>query len=110
VPHPLRLELLRRAREGFREKGRGYIVLRHDRNTLSYSTSGELEELLGEGEPGSEGLLQMAADTVASYDPEPQAVVVNATPEGVFLLQVSAHHVVGVGEIIYRTRRERRAS
>ena len=107
MAHPLRLELLRRALEGFRQHGRGYIVLRHDRNTLSYRTEGELEELLADDEPGAEGLLQMAVDTIASYEPGPQAVVVNATPEGVFLLRVSRDFVVGVGEIIYRRRRER---
>jgi hypothetical protein len=106
VPHPLRLELLRRALEGYRQHGRGYLVLRHDRNTLSYSTAGELEQLLADDEAASDELLRLAADTIASYVPGPEAVVVNATPEGVFLLQISATDVAGVGEIIFSKRPE----
>jgi hypothetical protein len=106
VPHPLRLELLRRARDGYRQHGRGYIVLRHDRNTLSYSTAGELEQLLADDEPGADGLLQSTANTVASYDPETEAVVVNVTPEGAFLLQVSASFVAGIDEIIFSRKRD----
>ena len=106
MPHPLRLELLRRALEGYHRDGRGYLVLRHDRNTLSYRTGGELEELLADDVSGAEGLLQMTADTLASYAPGPEAVVVNATPEGVFLLQITATSVVGIGEIIFSRRRE----
>lgn len=106
MPHPLRLELLRRALEGYRQHGRGYLVLRHDRNTLSYSTAGELEQLLPDDGPASDGLLRLAADAIASYVPGPEAVVVNGTPEGVFLLQISAKDVVGIGEIILSKRRE----
>ncbi len=106
MPHPLRLELLRRALEGYRRHGRGYLVLRHDRNTVSYSTEGELEEILAEDETAAEGLLQTTVDTVASYVPGPEAVVVNATPEGVFLLLISAYAVVGLDEIIFSRKRD----
>jgi hypothetical protein len=54
VPSPDRAEILRRAKEAFREHGRGFVVVVEDREEPHYGFLDELQKLLGD-EPDARG-------------------------------------------------------
>ncbi len=100
MPAVDRAEIMRRAKDAFREHGRGFVVVMEDREEPHYGFLPELEELL-EGEPEAKTLLDAAFVALELYQPDREAVVIDSRPEGIYVMVVWASGVWTVGEIVW---------
>jgi hypothetical protein len=90
------------AQKGFRIAGRGVLLMFDDEDLERYSTTEDLREVLGKA-PELAGLIQVAADAVASYDPEREAVVLESRYEAVSVVLVRETEVVTLGSLVFVT-------
>jgi hypothetical protein len=88
------------AREGFRIAGRGVLVMFDDEDLERYSTVEDLREVLAKA-PELEGLVQVAEEAVAAYDPEREAVVLESRYEAVSVILVRETEVVTLGTLAF---------
>ncbi len=100
LPDPDRPELLRRAREAYREHGRGFVIMHDGREEGYYGLGAELEESLAE-ECDSRGLLEVARRAIEGYDPEREAVLIDSRPEGIYVLIVGEKGSRTLGEFLW---------
>jgi hypothetical protein len=73
-----------------------------DQDEVRYSTIGELRVPLTKA-PELTGLLRVAAEAVASYDPECEAVVLESRHEAVSVFLVREGEVVTLGTLAFVT-------
>ena len=97
MPAPNRAELLRRAREAFLEQGRGFVVVVEGRDEPHYGFIDELQKALTDDEDDAD-FLKAAAEAVAAYDPETEAVVIDERAEGIFIVIVGSTETRVIGE------------
>lgn len=100
MPAPDRTEILRRAKEAFREHGRGFVVVVEDREEPHYGLLDELRENPAE-EPEADTLIEATEFALRAYVPEAEAVVIDSRPEGIFVVIISSFATWPVGEILW---------
>jgi hypothetical protein len=101
MPPPDRVEILRQAKEAYREHGRGFVVvMQDDREEPHCGSPSELEESLGD-DPDAKTLIDATAVAVDTYGPARQAVVINARPKGIDVMVIWSGGVSTVGEILW---------
>lgn len=86
--------------DGFRFTGRGVVVTFDNGDEVRYSTIENLRGALTDA-PELEGLLGVAGNAVASYDPETEAVVIDSRHEGISLYVVRADGVETLGTLAF---------
>lgn len=99
MPAPDRAEIPRRAKDAYREHGRGFVVV-DDREEPHCGLLPELEELL-EDEPGAETLVASLVLALRIYVPEREAVLVDSRPEGIDVKIVSETETLVIGGITW---------
>jgi len=87
MPAPDRAKILRRAKEAFREHGRGFVVCLDDRDEPHYGFLPKLKERLRD-EPDAKTLPAAAFVAVEQYHPDREAVVIDSRPEGIYVMVV----------------------
>ena len=97
MPAPNRAEILRRAREAFREHGRGFVVVVEGRGEPHYGFVDELQKALTDDEDDAD-FLKAAGEAVAAYDPQTEAVVIDERAEGIFIVIVGPADTRVIGE------------
>jgi hypothetical protein len=98
MPSPDRAEILSRAEEGFREQGRGYVVLMNDRGEPHDGFLDELRESLAD-EPDAETLIKATEFAVEVYVSEKEAIVIDSRPEEIYVMVVWDGGTLMVGGI-----------
>ncbi len=104
---PDRTELLRRAREAYREDGRGVLLLIGGREEPHYALREELEERLGD-EPNARSLLDWVFVDLNMFGPPEEAVVVDDRPDGIYVLVIREAGACLVGSFPHSNEYERR--
>ena len=97
MPAPSRAEILRRAREAFPEDRRGFVVVVEGRDEPHYGFVDELQKALTDDEDDAD-FLTAAAEAVAAYDPETEAVVIDEQSERIFVVIVGPEETRVIGE------------
>jgi sugar/nucleoside kinase (ribokinase family) len=95
---PNRAEILRRAKEAFREHGRGFVVVLDERREPHYGFLDEPRSLLAD-EPDAEGHLSVTDSALSLYRPEEEAVVIDSRAEGIYVLIAGEDRSQTPGEI-----------
>jgi hypothetical protein len=90
------------AREGFRSAGRGVVVTFDDQEDVRYSTIEELRGALAKA-PELAALFEVAANAVACYDPEREAVVLESGLDAVSVFLVRETEVIALGTLAFVT-------
>jgi hypothetical protein len=86
--------------EGLRSAGRGVVVTFDDQEDVRYSTIEELRGALAKA-PELKGLIEVAGQAVASYDPQREAVVLESRFETVSIYLVRPGEVVTLGSLAF---------
>jgi hypothetical protein len=100
MPAPDRAEILRRAKDAFREHGPGFVVVVEDREEPHYGFLDELQKLLGD-EPETRELISATESALMLYRPDEEAVVINSRGEGIYVLIVGPDRTQTLGEILW---------
>lgn len=103
MPSLDRHEIVKLAKEAFREGGRGFVSMLDDREKPHYGFLPELKEKLG-AEPDAKALIESAVIAVESYDPEREAVVIDSRPDGVFAMVIWKRGTRIVGKILFEKK------
>ena len=93
-------EIIQRAKDAFREHGRGFVVLLDDREEPHYGFLPEFQELL-EAEPDAKDLIDAVRIALETYIPEHEAVVVDSRPEGIDVMVLWLGRTWTVGGIVW---------
>ena len=97
---PNRAEILRRAREAFRDHGRGFVVVIEGRDEPHYGFVDELQKTLADEEDAVE-IVKAAGEAVAAYDPETEAVITDERTEGIIVVIVGPTQTRLVGDLFW---------
>jgi hypothetical protein len=103
MPRPDRAEILRRAKDTFREHGRGFVVVVEGRDEPHYGFPDELQHALADEEEAV-GIVKAAAGAVAAYDPQREAVVIDERAEGIFVVIVGPVQTRVIGELFWESK------
>lgn len=85
MPAPDRAEILGGVKEAVHEYGRRHVVLLDNRDQPHYGFPDELQRVLVIEEEAA-GIVKAAAEAVAAYDPQREAVVIDERAEGIFVV------------------------